>query len=91
PSESTFLIWKGKIYAFIPGEKKQLLFKMLGLSVSRCIPTAEGSWDFTSRELTYYLNPKTDEVLSKWENPWTGETVPVIHVANNPVQGTFEG
>ncbi|MFN6486398.1 MULTISPECIES: DUF1838 domain-containing protein [unclassified Nostoc] len=91
PSESTFLIWKGKIYAFIPGEKRQLLFKMLGLSVSRCIPTAEGSWDFTSRELTYYLNPKTDEVLSKWENPWTGETVPVIHVANNPVQGKFEG
>jgi len=43
PSESTFLIWKGKIYAFIPGEKRQLLFKILGLSVSRCIPTAEGS------------------------------------------------
>ena len=28
PNESTFLIWKGKIYAFIPGEKRQLLFKI---------------------------------------------------------------
>jgi Protein of unknown function (DUF1838) len=91
PTQSTFLTWKGKIYTFIPGEKRQLLFKILGLSVSRCIPTAEGSWDFTSRELTYYLNPQTDEILPKWENPWTGETVPVLHVANNPVQGKFHG
>lgn len=90
-SESTFLTWTGKIYSFIPGEKRKLLFKMLGVSVSRCIPTAEGSWDFTSRELTYYLDPKTGEILRHWQNPWTGEKVPVIHVANNPVQGKFKG
>jgi Protein of unknown function (DUF1838) len=91
PSESTFLTWQGKIYSFIPGEKRKLLFKMLGVSVSRCIPIEAGSWDFTSRELTYYLHPETEEVLQKWENPWTGEIVPVLHVANNPVQGHFKG
>ncbi|MGH1395112.1 MAG: DUF1838 domain-containing protein [Trichormus sp.] len=90
-TQSTFLTWQGKIYAFIPGERRKLLFKILGLSVSRCIPTEVGSWDFTSRELTYYLNPETDEILRTWENPWTGETLPVIHVANNPVQGRFKG
>ncbi|MBD2388691.1 DUF1838 domain-containing protein [Cylindrospermum sp. FACHB-282] len=88
---STFLIWSGKIYSFVPGEKRQLLFKIVGMSVSRCIATDEGSWDFTSRELTYYLNPQTDEVLRKWQNPWTEETVTVMHVANNPVQGQFKG
>ncbi|MFH7026694.1 MAG: DUF1838 domain-containing protein [Heteroscytonema crispum UTEX LB 1556] len=91
PDESSFLAWAGKIYAFIPGEKRKLLFNMVGMSVSRCIPTKEDSWDFTSRELTYYLDPKTGEMLQKWENPWTGETVPVMHVANNPVQGQFQG
>ncbi|AUT01411.1 hypothetical protein CLI64_13975 [Nostoc sp. CENA543] len=90
-SQSTFLTWTGKIYAFTPGEKRKLLFKILGLSVSRCILTEPGIWDFTSRELTYYLNPETDEILRQWENPWTGETVTVIHVANNPVQGCFKG
>jgi Protein of unknown function (DUF1838) len=90
-SQSTFLIWMGKIYAFIPGEKRKLLFKIFGMSVSRCIATEEGKWDFTSRELTYYLNPETGEILNKWENPWTGETVAVMHVANNPVQGEFKG
>ena len=52
-SESTFLTWSGNIYAFVPGEKRKLLFKMLGVSVSRCILHEEGSWHFTSRELTY--------------------------------------
>ncbi|WP_017655538.1 DUF1838 domain-containing protein [Fortiea contorta] len=91
PTESTFLIWTGKIYAFVPGEKRKLLFKILGMSVSRCLSTEEGSWDFTSRELTYYLDPETDEILRKWENPWTGEKLTVIHVANDPVQGHFRG
>ena len=91
PTQSTFLTWSGKIYGFIPGEKRKLLFKMLGVSVCRCIPTDEGSWDFASRELTYYLNPENAEILHKWENPWTGEIVPVMHVANNPVQGLFKG
>jgi hypothetical protein len=31
------------------------------------------------------LHPKTGELLDKWENPWNGQTVEVIHVANDPV------
>ena len=89
--QSTFLFWTGSIYAFIPGEKRNRLFTMVGMSVCRCIPTEEGSWDFTSRELTYYLHPETGEILRQWENPWTGELLTVMHVANNPVQGYFKG
>ncbi len=88
---SNFLSWSGKIYSFVPGEKRKLLFKIVGMSVSRCLPTQDDGWDFTSRELTYYLHPQTEEILQKWENPWTGETVSVMHVANNPVQGKFKG
>jgi Protein of unknown function (DUF1838) len=91
PNQSTFLAWTGAIYAFVPGGKRNRLFKMVGMSVSRCIPTEEGSWDFTSRELTYYLDPETGEILRQWENPWTGELLTVMHVANNPVQGFFKG
>ena len=87
----TFLTWKGSIYAFVPNEPKKRLFKIVGMSVSRCIAKDESSWDFTSRELTYYLDPSTGEILHRWENPWTGEILPVIHVANNPVQGHFKG
>ncbi|HEY9826260.1 MAG TPA: DUF1838 domain-containing protein [Stenomitos sp.] len=91
PNQSTFMVWSGSIYAFIPGEKRNRLFKMLGVSVSRCIPITENSWDFTSRELTYYLEPETGEILHRWDNPWTQESLTVVHVSNNPVQGCFKG
>ena len=90
-SNSTFLLWTGSLYAFVPNEKKKHLFKIVGMSVSRCLPNEDRSWDFTSRELTYYLDPKTEKVIHQWHNPWTGETLPVAHVANNPVQGLFKG
>lgn len=90
-SSSTFLYWAGSIYSFVPGEKRKLLFKIIGMSVSRCIPNPEEGWDFTSRELTYYLDANTGEIIHRWENPWNGENVPVVHVANSPVQGRFKG
>jgi hypothetical protein len=90
-SEQSFLTWAGSIYAFVPQEKRKRLFKMVGMSVSRCIAKEDGVWDFTSRELTYYLEPSTGEILRQWENPWTEEVLSVVHVANNPVQAEFKG
>ena len=90
-ASQTFLSWTGSIYAFVPGEPKKRLFKIVGMSVSRCIPKEDEAWDFTSRELTYYLDPNTGEILHKWKNPWTEEILSVVHVANNPVQGHFKG
>lgn len=90
-AKQTFLTWTGTIYSFVPEEPRKRLFKILGMNVGRCIPNQDGSWEFTSRELTYYLDPSTGEILRTWENPWTGETVPVIHVANKLVQGHLKG
>ena len=89
--ESIFLAWSGRIYALIPREGKHHLFNMVGMNVSRSLDQGDGRWEFTSRELTYYLDPDTHEILHRWRNPWSGEVLTVVHVANNPVQGTFEG
>ena len=45
-----------------------------------------------SRELLFYQDPKTGEILDTWDNPWTGDTVEVLHVANDPVNwgNTYE-
>ena len=89
--QQAVMVWNGAIYTFVPGESKQHLFNIVGMSVARCLSHPEGGWDFTSRELTYYLDPKTQEILHQWENPWTKEVVTVMHVANSPVQGYFKG
>ena len=38
-----------------------------------------------SREITLYLDPKTNEVLCSWQNPYTGKTVEAMYIANDPV------
>jgi Protein of unknown function (DUF1838) len=82
----TYIEWNGSVYAFVPQEKQQKLFDIIGMSVARCLQNQEGKWFITSRELAFYLDPKTGQILNRWQNPWTKEVVPVVHVANNPVQ-----
>lgn len=86
---ATFLAWTGYLYSFMPDEPKRKLFKIVGMNVGRCIDCGEGVWDFTSREVLLYLDPDTNETQRHWQNPWTGEMLPVMHVANIPIQGTF--
>lgn len=85
-----YTTWTGKIFSFAPGERQRLLFRVVGMNVIRCWQDGE-QWTMTSRELMYYLDPTTGEVLDRWTNPWTGETVPVMHVANSPVQSPLRG
>lgn len=83
---NTYIEWNGSVYAFVPQEKQQKLFDIIGMSVARCLQNQEGKWFLTSRELTLYLDPKTGQILNRWQNPWTKEVVTVVHVVNNPVQ-----
>ena len=85
----TFLVWSGYLYSFVPDEPKRKLFKIVGMNVARCIDQGNGVWDFTSREINLYLDSETGEIQRHWQNPWTGEMLPVVHVANSPIQGTF--
>jgi hypothetical protein len=90
-------MWEGKLYSRVPGEKDRLLFQVVGINVRQCgrvqDPQRGAGFRSVSREVMYYLDPATGEVVDRWANPWTGETVDVLHVANDPVnmqRPTFE-
>ncbi|HEY9750504.1 MAG TPA: DUF1838 family protein [Allocoleopsis sp.] len=56
------------------------LFDFLGVDISRCIQdSATSRWTLVSRKFTLYLDPQSGEMLRQWQNPWTGETLHVIH------------
>jgi len=92
-NEPVYWFWQGDVYSRRQGEADRLLFKVQGLNVRTCGPVThpERGQGFrsVSRELLIYLDPTTGEVLSEWTNPWTGETLDVLHVANDPVNGDF--
>jgi Protein of unknown function (DUF1838) len=79
----------GKVYSRIAGEPDRVLFLAEGMNVRQCVavtdPVKGKGYRLVSREILLYLDPKTGEVLRKWNNPFTGETVDVMHVHNDPV------
>lgn len=81
----TFTTWSGQLFAAVPGEAPRRLFEVVGMNVARCGVDGDSGW-FASREVMLYLDPETHAPLDRWKNPWTGEEVAVVHVANSPVQ-----
>jgi hypothetical protein len=77
------------MYSNVPQEKQAPLFGLTGMNIASCFQNEQGEWYFSSRELMYYTDLETNEPLTEWLNPWTNETVTVMHVANAPVQGDF--
>ncbi len=84
--------WHGKAYSRRQGERDRHLFNVEGMNTRQCTtisdPKKGEGYKLVSREILLYKDPKTDEVLATWENPWTGEIVDVLHVANDPVNFT---
>ncbi|KAL0076660.1 hypothetical protein J3Q64DRAFT_1876560 [Phycomyces blakesleeanus] len=90
PNSETFFEWSGSVFAFLPNQPPKKIFECVGMNVSKAIHSKEQSpkdvLEVTGRELTYYLDPITRKKLTHWVNPWTNECLPVVHIANNPVQ-----
>ena len=85
--------WHGRAYSRRMGERDRLLFTVEGMNVRACTsvsdPERGDGFKLVSRELLLYKDAQTGEVLATWDNPWTGQTVDVLHVANDPVNFTM--
>lgn len=81
--------WRGHVYSRVPGEKDRKLFHVQGMNIRACVtlidPQGNYGYRMVSREVMFYLDPETDQILRTWNNPWTGKSVEVVHVANDPV------
>ncbi len=74
----------GEVWGWVPGEGNKLLFRSYGIGASHAEQVEDG-WRFYHRELLYYLDPDTGEILDDWINPYTGKRVEVMHILNDPV------
>ncbi|MEO8500189.1 MAG: DUF1838 family protein [Vicinamibacteria bacterium] len=84
------LYWfAGNVYSRIPGEKDRLLFGVHGFNFRTCRTFSDSKrgpgYRSVSREMLIYTDKDSGDVIKKWKNPWTGEEVDVLDVANDPV------
>jgi hypothetical protein len=80
--------WTGKVISRRVGEPDRHLFDVQGVNPRACEqyqdPVRGPGYRATARELMIYLDPRTGTLLDTWQNPWTGETVEVVHMLNDP-------
>ncbi|GMU70088.1 MAG: hypothetical protein AMXMBFR37_24200 [Steroidobacteraceae bacterium] len=81
--------WNGAMYSRVEGEPDRKLFHVEAMNIRTCVtvqdPAKGTGWRLVSRELLLYMDPDTKEILKTWVNPWTGKTVEVLHIDNDPV------
>jgi hypothetical protein len=83
--------WQGHAFSRVPGERDRRLFAVEGMNIRQCgtveDPERGTGFRLVSREILFYKDPASGQMLREWDNPWTGKTVKVLHVANDPVNG----
>ncbi len=88
PRAPQFYFWTGTVHARRAGEADRLLFAVQGVNPRACRNVEDAvrgsGYQAAARELMLYLDPQSGAVLRDWRNPWTGESVEVIHMENDP-------
>jgi Protein of unknown function (DUF1838) len=75
--------YNGVVIGVTPGEAARPLVRFDGFSVCRLIAIPDGFRKLL-REVVFYRDLRSGQLLEQWTNPWTGEVVPVVNVANDP-------
>ncbi|QOW19446.1 DUF1838 family protein [Lysobacter ciconiae] len=89
PKEDVILWWSGTVFAQVPEKAPSALLGFEGYNICRAEKQADGTWRLLTRELTFYRDLKTGEILDQWDNPMTGERNHVLQVANDPVNNVL--
>lgn len=80
---------KGKAYGVRPNEKVRPLFGVEGFSFVKTKRLEDGSFRRMLREIVFYRDLETGKIIDNWNNPYTGETVKVVPIANDPFNFTI--
>ena len=80
----------GQILGVRPGEAVKQLCGFETFLCTRLMPAAEdGSIRRLNKEVIFYTDSRTGQMIDQWTNPWTDEEVKVVHVANDPFNYTI--
>lgn len=86
--QETVFHYSGEVYSMIPGQKSMQLFALEGYSISR-LQEVEGGYQLLAKEVILLLDHRTREILTTWRNPFTGQSLPVLHILNDPTNHSF--
>jgi hypothetical protein len=82
--------FKGYVMGQRPFKRIKDLIGAQGFGVIRLNEREDGVIERICREIILYTDLRSNEVLEEWRNPFTSETVRVVHVDNDPFNYLIE-
>jgi hypothetical protein len=83
--------YTGIVLGVRPGEAARDLVGFTGFSCARLLPYEgeDGGYRKVLREVGYYTDLKSGEIIEEWTNPYFNETVKTVPIANDPFNHTI--
>lgn len=83
--------YTGIVQGVRPGEAIRDLVGFTGFSCARLFDNEDGDPGYRKvlREIGFYTDLRTGEILEEWTNPYFNETVKVVPIANDPFNHTI--
>jgi len=77
----------GLMFAALPGERLKPLFGYAGFGGFQARVEASGNVRLRGKEVGYFTDLATGEILTDWHNPYTDERVAVFNFLNDRIRG----
>ncbi|MCU0757613.1 MAG: DUF1838 domain-containing protein [Steroidobacteraceae bacterium] len=77
--------FSGHVFGVVESRILRPLFGFEGFGIGRYERQPDGSYRNIWREVGYYKDIESGRILERWPNPYSDETVDVLHVQNDPV------
>ena len=86
PDKTSVGWFNGPCYAVI-GDSSQLIPLLIveGIGITKTRRQDDGSYRVFNRELVFYKDPATNQIIDTWENPLNNEKCDVFHMRNMTV------
>lgn len=101
PDDTSYSWYRGRVTGHRPDEAGRDLMNIIGMGSVRMLPLdGEPAYLMLRKELGFFTDLDTEEVIDTWTNPFLEEEVEVVHLANpninsklkpyQPEQGLYE-
>ncbi len=91
PSATSYSWYTGRVTGVRPGEAARDLMNIIGMGAVRMLPLDGGEgFHMLRKELGFFIDRDSGQVLEEWRNPYLDEAVEVVHLANPAINAKIQ-
>ena len=91
PETTSFSWYSGRVSGVRQGEADRDLMGIIGMGAVRMLPLENGAgFQMLRKELGFFVDSESGEVIDRWINPYLDEEVEVVHLANPAINAKIE-